>query len=135
MALVTEPDIYSPNMDDNGKYVDKTPSFKSNTLPNGLRCPCGTRKDKVYTSAALFSAHCKSKTHEKWIHDLNANKSNLFTENQSLREIVHAQKIMIGKMELELSSKNITINYLTQEVTKIMKGDRVPTANDMLMQM
>jgi hypothetical protein len=135
MALVTEPDIYSPNMDDNGKYVDKTPSFKSNTLPNGLRCPCGTRKDKVYTSAALFSAHCKSKTHEKWIHDLNANKSNLFTENQSLREIVHAQKIMIGKMELELSSKNITINYLTQELTKIMKGDRVPTANDMLMQM
>jgi hypothetical protein len=135
MALVTEPDVYSPNMDDNGKYIDKTPSFKSNTLPNGLRCPCGTRKDKVYTSAALFSAHCKSKTHEKWIHDLNANKSNLFTENQSLREIVHAQKIMIGKMELELSSKNITINYLTQEVTKIMKGDRIPTANDMLMQM
>jgi hypothetical protein len=135
MALVTEPDVYSPNMDDNGKYIDKTPSFNSNTLPNGLRCPCGTRKDKVYTSAALFSAHCKSKTHEKWIHDLNANKSNLFTENQSLREIVHAQKIMIGKMELELSSKNITINYLTQEVTKIMKGDRIPTANDMLMQM
>ena len=135
MALVTEPDVYSPNMDDNGKYIDKTPSFKSNTLPNGLRCPCGTRKDKVYTSAALFTAHCKSKTHEKWIHDLNANKSNLFTENQSLREIVHAQKIMIGKMELELSSKNITINYLTQEVTKIMKGDRIPTANDMLMQM
>jgi len=69
------------------------------------------------------------------MHDLNANKANLLTENQSLREIVHAQKIMIGKMELELSSKNITINYLTQEVTKIMKGDRVPTANDMLMQM
>ena len=61
MALVTEPDVYSPNMDDNGKYIDKTPSFKSNTLPNGLRCPCGTRKDKVYTSAALFTAHCKSK--------------------------------------------------------------------------
>lgn len=38
-------------------------------------------------------------------------------------------------MELEISSKNITINYLTQELTQIMKGDSVPTANDMLMQM
>ena len=135
MTLATEPDVYSPNMDDNGRYVDKTPSFNSSALANGLRCPCGTRKDKVYTSASLFTAHCKSKTHEKWMHDLNANKANLLTENQSLREIVHAQKIMIGKMELELSSKNITINYLTQEVTKIMKSDRLPTANDMLMQM
>jgi hypothetical protein len=38
---------------------------------------------------------------------------------------------MIGKMELELSSKNMTIAYLTQEVTKMMGGG--PTANDMLM--
>jgi hypothetical protein len=49
---------------------------------------------------------------------------------------------MIGKMELELSSKNMTINYLTQEVTKIMTGKNssgtvggraVPSANDLLM--
>jgi len=136
MELVTEPDVYSPNIDDKGNYVDKTPSFHSNALANGLRCPCGTRKDKVYMSAPLFSAHCKSKTHEKWIHELNMNKSNFFTETQKLREIVHAQKIMIGKMELELSSKNMTINYLTQELTKIMTGSgnaTVPSANDLLM--
>lgn len=136
MELATEPDMYSPNIDDKGNYVDKMPSFNSNALANGLRCPCGTRKDKVYISAPLFAAHCKSKTHEKWIQELNTNKSNFFTETQKLREIVHAQKIMIGKMELELSSKNMTINYLTQELTKIMKGDgssAVPSANDMLM--
>jgi hypothetical protein len=53
---------------------------------------------------------------------------------------------MIGKMELELSSKNMTIAYLAQEVTKMMGGWRptqtqtptptptpTPTANDMLM--
>lgn len=92
MELATEPDMYSPNIDDNGNYVDKIPSFNSNALANGLRCPCGTRKDKVYLSAPLFAAHCKTKTHEKWVQDLNTNKSNFFTENQKLRDVVQAQK-------------------------------------------
>lgn len=141
MELVTEPDVYTPNIDDTGNYVDKIPSFNTPTLANGLRCPCGTRKDKVYLSAQLFAAHCKSKTHEKWLQGLNTNKSNFFTENQKLREIVYAQKVMIGKLELELSSKNMTINYLTQEVTKMMGTSATASsaaaacnsANDMLM--
>lgn len=141
MELVTEPDVYTPNIDDTGNYVDKIPSFNTPTLTNGLRCPCGTRKDKVYLSAQLFAAHCKSKTHEKWLQGLNTNKSNFFTENQKLREIVYAQKVMIGKLELELSSKNMTINYLTQEVTKMMGTSATASsaaaacnsANDMLM--
>ncbi len=132
MELVTEPDVYSPNIDGNGNYVDKIPSFNTIALANGLRCPCGTRKDKVYISAPLFAAHCKSKTHEKWIQDLNTNKSNFFSETQKLRELVHAQKIMIGKLELDISSKNITIAYLTQELAKIMDGGAI-TTNDMLL--
>ena len=137
--MVTEPDVYAPGIDDAGNYVDRVPSFKTQALANGLRCPCGTRKDKIYSSAQLFTSHCKSKTHEKWVHDLNANKSNLFTENQKLRDIVHAQKIMIGKLELDVSSKNMTINYLTQEVSKIMNRSgtklehNASSANDMLM--
>lgn len=128
MELVTEPDVYTPNIDDNGNYIDKIPSFNTPTLANGLRCPCGTRKDKVYLSAQLFAAHCKSKTHERWLQGLNTNKSNFFTENQKLNEIVYAQKVMIGKLELELSSKNMTINYLTQEVTKMMRTTSATSA-------
>jgi hypothetical protein len=148
MELATEPDVYSPSIDENGNYIDKIPSFNTNALANGLRCPCGTRKDKVYLTGALFAAHCKSKTHEKWVQDLNTNKSNFFTENQKLRDVVHAQKIMIGKLELDVSSKNMTIGYLTHELTKIMAtgtkdvrhaaaaaaaAAATPTANDMLM--
>ena len=67
------------------------------------------------------------------------NKSNFFTETQKLREVVHAQKIMIGKLELEVSSKNMTIGYLTQELNKIIGSNSSNTsqvalsANDMLM--
>ena len=64
MELATEPDIYSPNIDNNGDYIDKVPSFNTNALANGIRCPCGTRKDKIYTSTSMFSSHIKTKTHE-----------------------------------------------------------------------
>ena len=110
MELATEPDTYSPNMDEKGNYIDKVPSFHTNSLVNGLRCPCGTRKDKIYTSHAMFTAHIKTKTHEKWLQDLNTNKANFYIENQKLRDIVYSQKIMIGKFEIELSNKNIHLN-------------------------
>ena len=148
MELATEPDTYSPNIDDNGNYVDKIPSFYTNALANGLRCPCGTRKDKVYTSSAMFSAHIKTKTHEKWLQDLNTNKANFYIENQKLKDIVHSQKIIIGKFEVEVSNKNMTIDYLTQQLVKmnssinagastststITNTRTAPSANDMIM--
>ena len=138
MELVTEPDTYSPNIDDKGNYIDKVPSFHTNALANGLRCPCGTRKDKIYTSHAIFSSHIKTKTHEKWLQDLNTNRANFYIENQKLKDVVHSQKIMIGKLELELTNKNMTIDYLTQQLVK--KTSTTPSrtidsslANDMIM--
>ena len=138
MELATEPDTYSPNIDDKGNYIDKVPSFHTNALANGLRCPCGPRKDKIYTSHAMFTAHIKTKTHEKWLQDLNTNRANFYIENQKLKEIVHSQKIMIGKLEIELTNKNMTIDYLTQQLVKITsstpsKNIHSGSANDMIM--
>jgi len=116
MELATEPDTYCPNIDEHGNYADRVPSFNTAALANGLRCSCGTRKDKLYTSAAMFSAHIKTKTHEKWLQDLNANKANFYIENKKLRDLVQSQKIMLGKMEVELTNKSLTIDYLTQQL-------------------
>ena len=74
MELATEPDLYSPSIDSLGNYIDKIPSF--NNIKHGLRCPCGSRKDKVYDTYSTFSAHTKTKTHQKWLNDLNLNKAN-----------------------------------------------------------
>ena len=136
MELVTEPDTYSPNIDDKGNYVDKVPSFYTNALANGLRCPCGTRKDKIYTSHATFTAHIKTKTHEKWLQELNTNKSNFYVESQKLRDVVQSQKIMIGKMELNILNKNMTIDYLTKQLVtlnSLSSNKRESSANDMIM--
>ena len=54
-------------------YVAK---FYYNNLKNGIRCPCGARKDKTYDGISNFNAHIKTKIHKKWIEDLNLNKKN-----------------------------------------------------------
>ena len=114
MDLIVEPDIYTPGIDDAGNYIDKIPSF--NNLKNGLRCSCGARKDKTYDCTSYFSAHIKTKTHQKWLSDMNSNKSNYYTENVKLKETISNQKFIIARLEKEINIKLKTIDYLTQQL-------------------
>ena len=128
MELAVESDIYSPSIDDKGNYVDRIPSF--NNIKNGLRCPCGTRKDKTYDCTTYFSNHIKTKSHQKWLSDMNTNKSNFFLENISLKDTISNQKQIIGKLEKEIQVKLKTIDYLTQQMT--MKDANYNTVNNLL---
>ena len=114
MDLVVEPDIYTPSIDDNGSYIDKIPSF--NNIKNGLRCPCGTRKDKTYDCVAYFASHIKTLTHKKWLSSMNVNKSNYYIENIQLKETIQNQKLIIAKYEKEINTKLRTIDYLTEQL-------------------
>ena len=128
MELAVESDIYSPSIDDKGNYVDRIPSF--NNIKNGLRCPCGSRKDKTYDCTTYFSNHIKTKSHQKWLSDMNTNKSNFFLENISLKDTINNQKQIIGKLEKEVQIKLKTIDYLTQQMT--MKDANYNTVNNLL---
>ena len=114
MELVLEPDIYAPNVDESGNYIDKIPAF--NMIKKGLLCPCGSRKDKSYDTSSKFSVHIKSKSHQKWLSNLNANKVNYYVENEKLMEIIKNQRIIIAKLEKDVSNKILTIDYLTQQL-------------------
>ena len=119
MELATETDVYSPCVDTFGNYIDKIPSFAS--LPNGLRCPCGGRKDK-YTTIQTFRTHTKTLIHQKWLAQLTANKTNYYKENEDQKITIHNQKIIIAKLEQELIVKTRTIDYLsTQLVANLPK--------------
>ena len=112
--LVVQPDMYSPSIDDNGNYTDRIPSFFY--IKKGLHCPCGTRKDKLYESQICFSAHIKSKGHQKWLANLNLNKANYYVENEILKETMQNQRLIIAKLEKEKNNKIMTIDYLTQQL-------------------
>ena len=114
MDLAVDSDIYEPSVGDDGNYSDYLPP--SSKFKNGIRCPCGARKDHVFDSRLSFNVHIKTKTHQKWLADLNTNKMNFYTECEKLREIVNSQKLIIAKMENELNLKMKTIDYLSQQL-------------------
>jgi hypothetical protein len=116
MNLSLESDIYEPNIDDGGNYVDFLPP--SSKFKNGLRCPCGARKDHIFDSRPSFGSHIKTKTHLKWLSDLNTNKMNYFIECEKLKEIVSSQKIIIARLEKEVNTHKNTIINLAQQFAK-----------------
>ncbi len=116
MELVVEPDLYSPIINDSGNYCDKIPSFISQ---KGIRCACGSRRDKIYDSHSTFSNHLKIKTHQKWLEGLNLNKANYYTENIKLKELINNQKLIIAKLEKDINTKIMTIDFLTQQLNSM----------------
>lgn len=115
MDLIVEPDTYVPSINRDGNYIDKIPSFTN--LEHGLKCMCGSRKDKVYKSSSIFSQHIKTIKHREWIKQINDNKANLYIENEKLKELVQNQKLIIARMEKEIQNRNLTLDYLTQQIT------------------
>ena len=127
MELIVEPDMYSPSIDDVGKYVDKIPSF--NTIKKGLRCPCGSRKDKIYETHKIFASHINTKIHQKWLSDLNLNRSNYYAENEQMKTTIQNQRLIIAKLEKDIQNNMMTISYLTQQVNKT---NAIHTVTDLL---
>ncbi|MFY7729922.1 MAG: hypothetical protein ACOVRN_10420 [Flavobacterium sp.] len=114
MELTMDADIYEPNMDAFGSYVDYVPP--ASKFQHGLRCPCGSRKDHVFDCRSKFVTHIKAKSHQKWVYDLNMNKQNFYTECEKLKETVNNQKLIIARLEREVNTKLKTIDYLTQQL-------------------
>jgi len=114
MDLQVESDIYEPNINNEGDYSDYLPT--GSKFKNGLRCPCGTRKEHIFDTRVSFSGHIKTKTHQKWISDLNANKMNYFTENIKLNETISNQKFIIAKLQRENDENLKLIVHLTKKI-------------------
>jgi len=126
MELATEPDIYSPNMGEQGIYVDYIPYFSIGQ--RGITCPCGSRKENVFKKASTFSSHIKTKTHQKWLDALNANRTNYYVELEKAKETIVNQRHIIARLENETASKSLTIDYLTKQLV----AKESHTVNDLL---
>ena len=79
-------------MDENGNYVDNIPPKNSKMFRYGLRCQCGTRKDKVFYETSKFNVHTKTKTHQKWLEQFNINKMNYVIECIKQKETIKNQQ-------------------------------------------
>jgi hypothetical protein len=114
MDLIVDSDIYEPCINDNGNYTDYIPP--SSKFKNGMRCPCGSRKEHTFDSRQSFTGHIKTKTHQKWLSDLNTNKQNHFKENVELKETINNQKLVIARLQRENDENIKLIAHLTKKI-------------------
>jgi hypothetical protein len=127
MDLTLQPDTYVPSIDENGNYIDKIILFT-----HGLRCLCGSRKDKTYDSITSFSTHIKTKTHTKWLEYLNLNKANYYVECENLKITLKNQQTIIAKLEKDLQTKSTIMNYLTQQLHQQNTANNSQNVNNLL---
>jgi hypothetical protein len=113
MELITEAELYVPSIDNIGKYIDIIPPIR-----NGIRCSCSSRTDKIYGTKTIFSSHVKTKMHQKWLETLNTNRSNYYAESIKQKELIENQRNIIQKQAIELQVKDVTIDYLTKQLTE-----------------
>lgn len=114
MDIVITPDTYSPIIDKNGNYIDNIP-----IIYNGLICPCGSRKNKIYENTISFTNHTSTKHHKNWLEAMNNNKYNYYTENLKQKELIDMQKQIITKLENDISNKKIIIDYLSLQLKNL----------------
>jgi hypothetical protein len=130
--LVTEPEIYIPCVDETGNYVDKIPVFSSIQHGRGIRCSCGSRKDKVYESYGVFSQHTKTKHHRAWLAGLNQNKANYYAENIDLKKTVQNQRLIIAELDRTLQTRMKTIDILTRQLMEKQNQNQLSCSVDLL---
>ena len=127
MDLSIDSDIYEPNLDETGNYIDYIPPYFK--FKNGLRCPCGARKEHIFDSRQSFSGHIKTKTHCRWMMDINYNKMNYFSDNIKLKDTINNQKLIIAKLQKEMEENLQLIVHLTK---KIERKEEVFETKDLL---
>lgn len=113
-VIATQSDVYAPMINNEGIYVDKVPPQHVFSV-SGIRCPCSIRKDTVFWTRQGFLSHTKTKTHQNWLSELSLENENLYVKNQEMEKTIKEQKIIIARLERELSHRDITIMTLTRQ--------------------
>jgi len=73
----------------------------------------------------MFTTHIKTKSHQTWLVSLNFNKANYYIENNILKDTVQNQKLIIAKLEKDVQTKIMTIDYLTQQINQLNQVNQI----------
>ena len=102
MALALEAELYAPNRDDHGTYIDFVPSIC--ILKYGIRCACGSRKDQTFYSTAPFKKHLQCQKHKAWLKMKNLEPQNDIKIIHEHEKTIKNQQLLINKMDLEIQT-------------------------------
>ena len=98
MEVATTSDIYCPSVLE-GAYVDFIPPIDAMA---GIKCPCNGCA-RAYKSKQAFRTHTTSRSHVRWLANLNANRDNHYIELVKARENERNQRLIIARLTQQIS--------------------------------
>ena len=116
MSLSLEPELYQVSVNEDGKYINIIPSL--DIIKNGLRCPCGSRKNQISKTAASLTKHFDCEKHKTWLKNLNFEKVNHYNELIKAKELLIQQQKQIKELKLELQEKDTIIINQAREINR-----------------
>ena len=117
MALALEAELYAPNRDDQGKYIDFVPSLC--LLKNGIKCVCGSRKDQTFYAAGPFKKHFQCQKHKAWLKMKNL-------EPQNDIKIIHEHEKTIKNQQILIHELDQEIVLLKKKISDLESPKQVP---------
>ena len=91
--LAVTPDQYSPVLNSNGEYSDALPYGSTNS--HWYR-PCSNAH--AFKRSAL-TAHFRSKKHQRWLSNMNANRENHLTQFIEAQRTIKSQTRIIAEQQ------------------------------------
>ena len=107
---------YIPSIDEQEKYFDYV-----GTWTHSMKCVCGCRGEGVYETKAKFSAHCRTKCHQKWLDVLTQSNEDYYKEVIELRKLAQEQAKKIRQLLNSLSTKTADFDSLLERLEKDFK--------------
>ena len=95
--LAVTPDQYSPVLNSNGEYSDALPYGSTNSH---WYCPCSY--GHAFKRSAL-TAHFRSKKHQRWLSNMNANRDNHLTQFIEAQTTIKSQTRIIAEQQKAVS--------------------------------
>ena len=117
MALALEAELYAPNRDDQGKYIDFVPSLC--LLKHGIKCVCGSRKDQTFYATGPFKKHLQCQKHKAWLKMKNL-------EPQNDIKIIHEHEKTIKNQQILIHELNQEIVLLKKKISVLESPKQVP---------
>ena len=106
MELALYPDLYVPNVDERGVYIDNplvcVPSC-------GILCPCYNRR---YATKEKFAQHVRCHRHKTWLHTLSLDQKNFYKKCVEQEQTIRQQRLLIAELEKKLHQQNVPVANL-----------------------
>lgn len=124
MSLVTEPDVYAPNRNDNGTYIDYIPN--KCIIKNGIKCLCGSRKNQTFYSTSSFKTHLTCQKHRDWIKMKNLEPQNDLKTINEHEKTIKNQHIIINQKDFIINDLQKKNKHLQEKIDSLVTPIHVP---------